>query len=1230
MAIDQKDLDIQNISYTNKTFDQIYPELIDLAKQISTKWDPEYTNESDPGIVLIKLMAFMGDKLNYNIDKNTLEQFVTSATQENSFDKIIEMMGYNRRYYRSATSYVSFYYKGGNEALDEQLDNYGQVTLQPFSTTFKTEDGLVYTLLEPMEITSEDPSSLSKLAMQGELTSLVIDGASTGSSGATKVQLYNLDDQRRVYFSDSQVSENGIFINKKYYDDSDVSVNNEDAWKRVDNLYDQDINQKIYKFGYDSDKELPYLEFPEDITNLIGDGIEIWYLITDGEAGYASNNSLTELNSWSFTSLSGATINDVGSFDSSYYSLSNSSSVGAEDVETIDEAYSGFKKTVGTFDTLVSCRDYSNAINRQKDDITNDRLVSNVQIADVRTDPNKAIPILMRTGGVASSFGFEILDEDINRNALYVHGMNPINVDINSKSRYNNTYNLITSAQILDIDGALTDIKTLCHTFEKVADDDIDFILENAVLRVNISTTTQVNDSEQNSIINNVKSALYENFNAGELDFGTEIPYEILYKVILNADSRISLVTFDDPALTPYIVTGDGKKERFNPNDTSSSDLQLEILVNNILAGRISLYGIDSSFNYTYDMNLSTLKGIDKLAFVKGETSFELTPEEKTIPDNTTIQIIEDSYLETLEYEVNCYYSYITDREEGYIPKNSVYKMQQGENLYIYYTSADQEKTFVKYKEGDVVKANFNLYKTVDAASGTTKATRWADSTFSELVDEGTTNAIPLFALASDENIYSMSRNETTLDKNNQACFWNIKPRIINGEITNEEGALIFTKDATTGKFVYILEEGEFFIYPNANKTTLFVQSTGTKLEIESDASEFVLYKQNNTDYISEEEIEAAIEEADVGRFEKSIKWENVNFKYNPLTIIESSIHTFIEGEEVHTDGETIGISSDWQYIENSVTIEGNFDGETSKWIYSNITDPRIRAILRIRGEATDPQMLEENQSITIGYLADEDEETIAVEELKEGESFQIYPAVNSYGDVVLRTPDIEETEEEGEYVYSGYQYLYSLIKYDMYEGSTDSGTQGALLNLIDTHASTLNSRDEYSFTLSQLYEAINDDEYTLKILLSLKADKDLYISVFNNYNFKTDLYEAIKSGDEAYILLDFSDLYKELSLEEWNQYAVYISLPKNLAINPLLSSELDEDTLTRIKNKLSKHTTFDYLGVLNSAKLIGSYDLINSFFDYNNLYNPFTIEKIDFDNSEFTIVGSSRKVYDY
>ena len=71
---------LSNLSYTNKDFQTIYPELIEVVKKLSVKWDPSISNESDPGVLLIKLNAILADRDSYNIDKNVLECFPLSVT----------------------------------------------------------------------------------------------------------------------------------------------------------------------------------------------------------------------------------------------------------------------------------------------------------------------------------------------------------------------------------------------------------------------------------------------------------------------------------------------------------------------------------------------------------------------------------------------------------------------------------------------------------------------------------------------------------------------------------------------------------------------------------------------------------------------------------------------------------------------------------------------------------------------------------------------------------------------------------------------------------------------------------------------------------------------------------------------------------------------------------------------------------------------------------------------
>ena len=55
-----------------------------------------------------------------------------------------------------------------------------------------------------------------------------------------------------------------------------------------------------------------------------------------------------------------------------------SASINGSNKETLNEAYNNFKRTVGTFDTLVTCRDYANKIYQLVDSNYNS-LVSNIE-----------------------------------------------------------------------------------------------------------------------------------------------------------------------------------------------------------------------------------------------------------------------------------------------------------------------------------------------------------------------------------------------------------------------------------------------------------------------------------------------------------------------------------------------------------------------------------------------------------------------------------------------------------------------------------------------------------------------------------------------------------------------------------------------------------------------------------------------------------------------------------
>ena len=320
----KESFEISKLSYTNKDFASIYPEILDIARQLTNKWDPSQSNESDPGVVLLKEGAFIADHTNYNIDKNILENFLPSATQDRSVRDIVEMNGYTPRYYVSATGEVRIRYKNDDMVTDPAIGP--GVVIPKFTLVLTTDDeSISYTQLTDLTLSGTDNTDLVGTAMfiQGTLQSLSIN-----NSGI--VTLENLDDNRRLYLPETMVAQNGIYI-------SSVDGDRQE-WVRDNYILTKPSGSRIYKIDYDSYMGLPYIEFPTDIASLIGNGLNIRYISTLGEAGNVNANSLVKIISpTEYVDIMGQ------SWITENLSSSNASSfTNGKDPETINQMYNSF------------------------------------------------------------------------------------------------------------------------------------------------------------------------------------------------------------------------------------------------------------------------------------------------------------------------------------------------------------------------------------------------------------------------------------------------------------------------------------------------------------------------------------------------------------------------------------------------------------------------------------------------------------------------------------------------------------------------------------------------------------------------------------------------------------------------------------------------------------------------------------------------------------------------
>lgn len=587
--ITEREINECRLSLTKKDFYQVWNELMDEAAILSKRWDPTSTNESDPGIVILKLLAGVTDKLNTEIDLNTLEGFMPSAAQIESMRKLTEMMGYNMRYYRSAVTDVKISYNTSKE----EITNGNKISIDRFTNIKDSEDSINYVTLEQGFITKDCPSIVVS-AIEGELVE-----CETDDDNIISIKL--LDGNNKYYLPETQVAENGIFV-------SNIDNENEsEEWEKVENLNTVIAGKKVYKFGFDSKKALPYIQFPDDISSLIEDGLKIRYIRTSGVYGNISAGVLSKMGkplSWSAYEVNTDGNINADWYNEENYRVSNASGTGnGHDIESINDAYDAYKKTIGTFDTLVTCRDYINYIYRMTSDGTTP-LVSNINVADINSDINKAYTLCsFNKFGVTyenksrTTTTDGATTDDISRFDLILYPFKAV-FGLNTRSEYDKSFKY-DDINIPEIKTNLEEIKTLSHNLRLPESSDIVAIKNYLKLRAKITTIRKVNALEQQSILNEVYRKLYETFNMHKVDFGEEIPYDSILECIENADVRIKSVSLDEPELkTAYCLADGTEVEAPNETDLKQDAIAAhnKLVLNNVLAGKISLFNYDKEF----------------------------------------------------------------------------------------------------------------------------------------------------------------------------------------------------------------------------------------------------------------------------------------------------------------------------------------------------------------------------------------------------------------------------------------------------------------------------------------------------------------------------------------------------------------------------------------------------------------------------------------------------------
>ena len=904
------DKSVNNLSYTNKDFNALYTELLDLADKISPKWKPSQSNESDPGVLLLKLDAIIGDKANYNIDKNILELFPESVTQYPNAREIFEQCGYIMPYYRSAEVIANINIKNTDKLIEkvnaaktddefnegDEEGNYINLSykLPKFTMISDTENTAVYTLIEEVDL-PYNKSVVNVKALQGTIEDYRLNNNNL-------ITLEQLDPNNRLYFSESNIAENGIFISNSV---DGKPKDNFTAWTKVDNLTTQPLKTPCYKFSVSKEGNRCYIEFPSDISTLIGEGLFIKYILTDGYAGNIGkrvlskfyNDTKANINVYDNRNASKAILENVEITTDEIYITNTLASEGGADPETLADARKNYERTKNTFDTLVSLRDYTNFVK-------NSDVCSNGFVCDRTNDIQHSYKIMTSDGEIDSlvtkvdrdaktvitlndpkKSGQELSNTDYTSETIYADKLsafdltiyatkyvNPINTD----TRFDLSFEPITSAQRFNLIADMDEVKCIQHDIKPLTTgESIAGIYLDYPIKAKVIPYTKLTPLQELEVLDNIVTSLYEHLNADQIEYGKEIDYDYVYDIISDSDSRIKSLILDEFIYTAYVLyfDNDNKAQLQLLDSDDASDFKNEIKAKAILAGVTPLLKRADNFSYAIDQYTgdTSIKSVGKVT-TNTELTINLTEGKGSITllDNESIYLTTNNYVTTNTYSTYTKYFYELSKP---VEADGIHTLGQDEYIYFFYkTSSDKDAPYQyhRYREGDIISPNFTIKSPKDGIQtniGLTSNKEFASSYILDVLKslddniEGTVSDKIPFTTPSGKSytaneIIAACTEKCILDGTKQIAIKDINAVVLRSSSIENEPILpraywILNKTQRINneeKYVlmesdeneYTLKTGEYLFYTDSSNTMFAMVGAGTR--ITRDGSDRDLY----------------------------------------------------------------------------------------------------------------------------------------------------------------------------------------------------------------------------------------------------------------------------------------------------------------------------------------------------------------------------------------------------
>jgi hypothetical protein len=294
------------------------------------------TDPTDFGVALLEAFAYMGDIVNYYIDRIANENYIGTATQRQSIIDLAKTYGYTPSGYQAANVELTFYNASGSDVI---VPAGTQASGQAIFNDIVEE--VIFTTTA--DVTVPANSSLATSAtIQGERVSTrsgndPLYGELVGYSDGTPNQVFVL--------SENQVVEDSVEVYVEVGNGTDYNL-----WKKVTRITDSGPADAVYTLDTDADNFV-YVTFGDGVSGVIPvqtAAIKVNYLVGGGQVGNIAVNLVNNIRY------------AQPGVDLSAITVSNTSvGIGGSDPESNDSIRKNAPKALSALTRAVTLADYA-------------------------------------------------------------------------------------------------------------------------------------------------------------------------------------------------------------------------------------------------------------------------------------------------------------------------------------------------------------------------------------------------------------------------------------------------------------------------------------------------------------------------------------------------------------------------------------------------------------------------------------------------------------------------------------------------------------------------------------------------------------------------------------------------------------------------------------------------------------------------------------------------------